>query len=139
MTSKKAKKGKREGRGDVSLVTDERFSAMHSVPIFKPVAKDEHKVALDSRFSGVLTDERFRVPTSKYDKYGRKQAAGGAKDELSKFYTLDDGDDCDDDNELADAEAEMEAAKDASFTGELKHTSPRCPPVVWASLRRGAF
>ena len=91
-------------------------------------------MALDSRFSAVLNDERFRVPESKYDKYGRKQSGGkkGAADDLSAFYTLEDesgsGDEggggdfdkYDNYEDLVAAEAELEAAKDASSTGKKK-------------------
>ena len=142
------KKGGQKGGGEAPVITDERFSGMHSMPTFKRVKADKHKVALDDRFLGVLTDERFRVPEAKYDKYGRKQEGRAkARDDLSSFYTLEEGggggggggsdaddhadtDDYDDDAELAEAEAELEAAKDASSGGKLKKKGIKPKPAV---------
>lgn len=121
-------------------VKDERFSSMHSKPTFQRMRTDKHKVALDPRFGAVLKDERFQVPASKYDKYGRKQKPSTAKDELSAFYTLEEesgardvahdrGDSDDesvetDDDDLAEAEAEIEAAKESSATGRKLKPKP---------------
>lgn len=120
MASKKTKNKK-----DAPVVTDDRFSLMHSAPNFQRIKSEKNKVVLDPRFAAVLKDERFRVPDSKYDKYGRRQSTKSAKDDLNAFYKIDettknDGEsadedfDEDDDLELADAEAELEASKEAS-------------------------
>ncbi len=55
------KKGKdlKEEKGKV--INDPRFSAMHTMPIFKKMNRDEHKVKLDDGFKSVLTDERFQI------------------------------------------------------------------------------
>jgi hypothetical protein len=43
------------------VVSDSRFSAMHSAPTFQRVKADSRKVKLDDRFAAVLTDKRFQV------------------------------------------------------------------------------
>jgi hypothetical protein len=112
----------------------------HTAPNFKRVHKDKHKVALDARFSAVLTDERFSVPAAKYDKYGRKQSGKkSAKDELSAFYTLEEGggdiddapesDDNVDYDELYAAEAALEDNKDKSEASKARGLKPK-PKVI---------
>eukprot|EP00614_Pseudopedinella_elastica_P030970 CAMPEP_0172629010 /NCGR_PEP_ID=MMETSP1068-20121228/165097_1 /TAXON_ID=35684 /ORGANISM="Pseudopedinella elastica, Strain CCMP716" /LENGTH=162 /DNA_ID=CAMNT_0013439419 /DNA_START=9 /DNA_END=494 /DNA_ORIENTATION=+ len=110
------------------VVTDGRFQGMHSAPTFQRIKRDKHKVKLDPRFSAVLNDERFQVPGGKYDKYGRKQDAQDSKDDLSAFYALEE-DGYDNFDDLAEAEAELEASKDKSTTGKRKGLKPK-PAVL---------
>ena len=73
-------------------MNDERFSSALSAPIFKKFRKDKHKVKLDARFSGVLTDERFQLNPGSVDKYGRKAKKDkkeAAFNELSEIYEID--------------------------------------------------
>ena len=59
---------------------------------FRPSKKDEKssKVVLDDRFASVLTDPRFQLDIK--DKYGRKnKQSKKAKEDLSEFYTVNDG------------------------------------------------
>eukprot|EP00124_Ichthyophonus_hoferi_P000985 Ihof_evm17s43 gene=Ihof_evmTU17s43 len=69
------------------LVKDARFEHMHYDPRFRRLAKKQTKVAIDPRFKGMLTDDRFKLNYS-VDKYGRK-IEQSTKDNLEKFYQLD--------------------------------------------------
>lgn len=128
------KKRSKESSGDVPIISDARFSDMHSAPIFKRMKAEKHKVTLDPRFAKVLNSDTFKVSEGKYDKYGRKQKKTEAKDELSSFYTLgDDGDDQedfdvnndDDDDSLADAEEDLETNKDRSSSNKKLKPKPK--------------
>ncbi|CAM9561358.1 unnamed protein product, partial [Ectocarpus sp. 12 AP-2014] len=45
-----------DGGHSFPVVSDSRFSSMHSAPAFQRVKPDERKVQLDDRFKAVLTD-----------------------------------------------------------------------------------
>ncbi|CAN0467114.1 unnamed protein product, partial [Ectocarpus sp. 12 AP-2014] len=45
-----------DGGQSFPVVSDSRFSSMHSAPAFQRVKPDERKVQLDDRFKAVLTD-----------------------------------------------------------------------------------
>jgi hypothetical protein len=82
---------------------DGRFAAMHTSKLFKKIGSDKHKLKLDPRFQGVLTEDKFRVEPGQVDKYGRKKKGGKAstkqaEKELSQFYEID-HDDANDANE----------------------------------------
>ena len=138
------------GGGAPPVVTDSRFAIAHTAPNFKRMQKDKHKVTLDERFSAVLTDERFSLPDSKYDKYGRKQTTKkSAKDALSAFYTLEEGGDNDDkddvpesdDNvdydELYAAEAALEEGKEKSEASKTRGLKPKPKVIKRQKLKPG--
>jgi hypothetical protein len=63
----RTKRGKDADGGSAAaapVVSDSRFSAMHSAPTFQRVKADSRKVKLDDRFAAVLTDKRFQVSTA---------------------------------------------------------------------------
>jgi len=69
---------------------DARFSAMHTASTFNTARKESHKVKLDGRFKGVLTDSRFRAAPGQVDRYGRKgKSKGNASKELEQFYQIE--------------------------------------------------
>ena len=139
------------GGGAPPVVTDSRFAIAHTAPNFKRMQKDEHKVTLDERFSAVLTDERFSLPDSKYDKYGRKQTKKkSAKDALSAFYTLENGgddkddqggapesDDNEDYDELYAAEAALEEGKEKSEASKTRGLKPKPKVIKRQKLKPG--
>jgi hypothetical protein len=108
------------------MVHDERFSSMHSSQTFRKLPKKSKAIKLDSRFKGVLTDDKFRVAPGKTDKYGRKQKAKRADAELEEFYTIedddrdddDDNDDDGDDDESIDNQQDKVAVKNAKKSGD---------------------
>lgn len=58
-------------------------------PRFRRESKKKNKVVLDSRFKGMFTDEDFISPVT-LDKYGRKIDSNEEKNNLERFYRLDD-------------------------------------------------
>ncbi|CAM9912486.1 unnamed protein product, partial [Choristocarpus tenellus] len=99
MSGRRGMKGKgkrrKEGRtmgtmDDLPVVADTRFKSMHTAPAFQRIKPDERKVELDERFSAVLSDPRFQVPTAPVDKYGRKtkRSSTHAKNQLKAFYKV---------------------------------------------------
>jgi hypothetical protein len=98
---------------------DGRFAAMHTSKLFKKIGSDKHKVKLDPRFQGVLTEDKFRVEPGQVDKYGRKKKGGKAstkqaEKELSQFYEIDHEDDNDDANVEETEEIEPKLSKQVS-------------------------
>eukprot|EP01036_Dinobryon_divergens_P044239 gene44239-59013_t len=79
------------GTGNASTIDDPRFVSMQSDPIFKKNRKGKHKVKVDERFQGVLSDDRFRVTPGQVDRYGRKTKAksNAAVEELHDFYEIE--------------------------------------------------
>jgi hypothetical protein len=76
----------------VADTDDNRFKDMHTGATFSSTRSDSHKVKLDSRFEGVLTDSRFRNAPGQVDRYGRKNKKSGdkaASKELEQFYEID--------------------------------------------------
>jgi hypothetical protein len=88
-SKKKSLKGERGDDGDGDDPIEERFRAAETRPQFRPLKQQTSKVVLDDRFASVLTDPRFQLEGK--DKYGRKKEST-VKDELSAFYTVEDGD-----------------------------------------------
>jgi hypothetical protein len=73
--------------------TDPRFFSMHTNPTFSRPKKQSNKVKIDERFQAVLTDERFRAAEGgKVDRYGRRREKKDNKEELDKFYHVDEED-----------------------------------------------
>jgi hypothetical protein len=64
--TKRGKDGAADGGSAAAapVVSDSRFSAMHSAPTFQRVKADSRKVKLDDRFAAVLTDKRFQVSSA---------------------------------------------------------------------------
>lgn len=63
-----------------------------SKPQFRRPREESSKVKIDDRFASVLTDERFQLDVQ--DKYGRRRKQKDkATEELSTFYTVEDGHD----------------------------------------------
>ncbi|KAJ1339964.1 hypothetical protein BSLG_005399 [Batrachochytrium salamandrivorans] len=78
---------------DKPVVSDPRFSRVHSDPRFIKPKKDATKITIDHRFSGMLSSKDFGSTGKgpKVDKYGRKKTTTHSK-ELQQFYKLDSAD-----------------------------------------------
>eukprot|EP01038_Epipyxis_sp_PR26KG_P004668 gene4668-6557_t len=103
---------------------DARFSSSLTAPLFQRSKSEKHKVKLDDRFKGVLSDERFRVvPGGVVDKYGRKvnkkKNNQKATDELQEFYQIDT---TNDDNQ-SKANNNEKSAKDKNRNSNPKGTN----------------
>ena len=88
-SKKKSKTSEQVVVVDKTLLKEDRFDV--SKPQFRQPKQKESKVVLDERFSSVLSDPRFQLDVK--DKYGRKQKKKRAKEELSVFYTVQEGKD----------------------------------------------
>ncbi|XP_047502527.1 ESF1 homolog isoform X2 [Penaeus chinensis] len=107
---KEKKKGKKASgmENDMEeVLADPRFAHVASDLRLRYMPKDEHKVKLDSRFSSVLTDDKF------YEKYtmdprGRK-GNYSTKEDLLRFYRMSS------DEESSDEEKASSADEDESI------------------------
>ncbi|ROT67777.1 putative ESF1-like [Penaeus vannamei] len=84
------------------VLADPRFSHVASDLRLRHMPKDEHKVKLDSRFSSVLTDDKF------YEKYtmdprGRK-GNYSTKEDLLRFYRMSSDEESSDEEEASSAD-----------------------------------
>ena len=61
----------------MARIEDPRFAKVHTAPQFRRQKRDKARVKIDPRFRKVLTDENFRAPRPKYDKYGRRATRDG--------------------------------------------------------------
>jgi len=99
----KAASARRQNEEEEEEPVEDRFDA--SKPQFRHYdggasekgASSNNKVVLDERFASVLTDPRFQLDVQ--DKYGRKKSKSSKKskhqanEELSEFYTVENGKD----------------------------------------------
>lgn len=93
------------------MSSDPRFARLKTDPRFRKPKKQQTKVAVDDRFKSVFEDDKkkgkkgkagtcmifsraralpdLKVPASRVDKYGRRVAETKEKDDLKRFYRLD--------------------------------------------------
>ncbi|KAG9011771.1 pre-rRNA-processing protein esf1 [Tulasnella sp. 427] len=77
-------------------MSDPRFARIKTDPRFKRPRKDQHKVVVDERFKEIFESRKAKGKNRagpKIDKYGRKVSATKERDDLRKFYRLEDEDD----------------------------------------------
>jgi hypothetical protein len=67
------------------VIPDDRFKIIEFDPRFKKISSKKMKIGVESRFSAMLNDKRFKI-VSKYDKYGRKAKAGAIQSDLKDIY-----------------------------------------------------
>ncbi|KQK15917.1 pre-rRNA-processing protein ESF1 [Brachypodium distachyon] len=65
---------------------DERFAAARTDPRFRPIRRKESKVALDPRFSSMLTDPMFDSSEAPVDKRGRRRKKGAKENPMLHYY-----------------------------------------------------
>ncbi|XP_034684314.1 pre-rRNA-processing protein ESF1 [Vitis riparia] len=129
----------RRSKNGGKIVTDARFSSLHSDPRFQKVPKHKSKVEIDSRFNRMFHDKSFTASSAPLDKRGKpkKDRSGNT---LSHYYRLEEqeeeekkkeisSEEDEDENEIrklsasesdGDSElsgAEYESESDASSTG----------------------
>ncbi|XP_047062569.1 pre-rRNA-processing protein ESF1-like [Lolium rigidum] len=76
-------------RGDGKMkraMEDERFAPARTDPRFRPMRRKDAKVALDSRFSSMLTDPMFASSEAPVDKRGRRRKKGARANPLLHCY-----------------------------------------------------
>jgi hypothetical protein len=150
MGKKSKSKEDRRSHKEESIPADdyddsERFDS--SKPQFRAPKGETSKVVLDDRFSSVLTDSRFQLDAK--DKYGRKKKKKHqVKDELSAFYTIEDGkgeekpdaDDAEkaDDNDQNESDSSSESDKDEKDSDDAEEEEdPRSRIDYLTALSRG--
>lgn len=96
---------------------DERFKAVLMDPRFKSMKKTERKVKIDSRFSGMFNESRFKLKSS-VDKRGQP-VAREADEDLKSYYDLSEED------ETADQEVESDKDVEKDDGSKMKPSSSR--------------
>lgn len=101
--NKSKKKGKDNSKPDDSppqshddnkVISDPRFSKVHTDPRFREAPKRVTKVAIDSRFNKVFTDKSFLPGSAPVDKRGRpKHNTTSQLDTYRHYYKIDVEDD----------------------------------------------
>ncbi|KAJ5533214.1 hypothetical protein N7494_009766 [Penicillium frequentans] len=116
MAGQDKKKSKKAGgaKGEAGkVITDPRFASIQSDPRYRLPSKRQTHVKLDKRFAHMLDDKDFSRNAA-VDRYGRKLARDDTKQQLKKFYRLDEDDedhddtDEDDDNVSVDDDDEVQ-------------------------------
>ncbi|PCH33706.1 hypothetical protein WOLCODRAFT_14847 [Wolfiporia cocos MD-104 SS10] len=70
-------------------MSDPRFARFKTDPRFRKIRKEESKVVLDERFKSVLEGDNKQKGKGRVDKYGRSLADTHEKDNLRRFYRLE--------------------------------------------------
>ncbi|XP_047080607.1 pre-rRNA-processing protein ESF1-like [Lolium rigidum] len=89
---KKEKKAEADGeakRGHDKMkraMEDERFAGARTDPRFRPMRRKEAKVALDSRFDGMLTNPMFASSEAPVDKRGRRRKKSARENPMLHYY-----------------------------------------------------
>uniref|UniRef100_A0ACD5V8B3 Uncharacterized protein n=1 Tax=Avena sativa TaxID=4498 RepID=A0ACD5V8B3_AVESA len=65
---------------------DERFAGARTDPRFRPMRRKEAKVALDSRFDGMLTNPMFASSEAPVDKRGRRRKKNAMENPMLHYY-----------------------------------------------------
>ncbi|KAG8930677.1 pre-rRNA-processing protein esf1 [Tulasnella sp. 417] len=76
-------------------MSDPRFSRIKTDPRFKRPRKDQHKVVVDERFKSIFENGKGKGKNKagpRIDKYGRRVSATKERDDIRKFYRLEDDD-----------------------------------------------
>ncbi|KAL7275740.1 pre-rRNA-processing protein esf1 [Rhizina undulata] len=76
----------------VPVTNDSRFVTIHNDPRFALPKKKDTKFAVDKRFQRMLKDDDFAQKAS-VDRYGRKLRKDAGKEELKRYYRMDEEDD----------------------------------------------
>ncbi|KAH0612851.1 uncharacterized protein H6S33_009231 [Morchella sextelata] len=111
------------------VTNDSRFASVHSDPRFAMPRRKDAKIAIDKRFTRMLKDDDFAQKAS-VDRYGRKLAKDAGKEEIKRYYRLDDDDD--DDAEGSGSEDEDED-EDEEDEGKPRYDPARGEGVISSS------
>ncbi|CAF0874366.1 unnamed protein product [Rotaria sp. Silwood1] len=85
---------------------DNRFAHITKDPRFRPVSKSERKLKIDRRFASMFNDPKFKLKYT-VDKRGRPLVKEHTtRDDMNKFYHLEQDDDDDDDSSSTSSEEE---------------------------------
>lgn len=113
---------------------DPRFASIQNDPRYRLPSKRQTHVKLDKRFAHMLDDKDFSRNAA-VDRYGRKLAQDDTKQQLKKFYRLEEDEDEEDRDEGADDDKEVrkelkrvegrsyDPARDGGFTSSSDEES----------------
>ncbi|XP_028774571.1 pre-rRNA-processing protein ESF1 [Neltuma alba] len=71
------------------VVSDPRFSSLHTDPRFREPPKRKTKVAIDSRFDRIFTDKSFLPSSAPVDKRGKVRQTNLRQGSLRHYYKMD--------------------------------------------------
>ncbi|KAJ5179869.1 hypothetical protein N7492_003079 [Penicillium capsulatum] len=108
-----------EDANDTKIAADPRFANIQNDPRYRLPGKRQTHVKLDKRFAHMLDDKDFSRNAA-VDRYGRKLAKDDTKQQLKKFYRIED----EDEGEGED-EDEISADDDEEVRKELKRVERR--------------
>ncbi|KAJ0098230.1 hypothetical protein Patl1_29164 [Pistacia atlantica] len=99
------------------IITDSRFTSVHSDPRFQNVPKQKSKVEIDSRFNRMFTDKNFASSSAQYDKRGRpKEKHKSSANSLRHYYKIEE------ENEKKEEEEEKGLGSESESESELEET-----------------
>lgn len=113
-------------RGDEKMkraMEDERFAAARTDPRFRPMRRREAKVALDSRFNGMLTNPMFASSEAPVDKRGRRRKKGAKENPMLHYYLKQEEGDEKEKVKLVQEEEDDEVEEEDEQDGEESSSS----------------
>lgn len=99
------------------LPADPRFANIQTDPRFRLPSKKSTHVQIDKRFAHMLRDDDFSS-RAKVDRYGRKLSKNSGKDELKRYYRIEDQDEGSSEDEDDEVERELERVNAELSTSE---------------------
>lgn len=99
------------------MITDPRFSSLHSDPRFQNVPMHKSKVAIDSRFNRMFSDKRFASSSAHLDKRGRPKKSS-SENPLLHYYKQEQPLEEEEEEEAVGGVEEEEAKKEESSSDE---------------------
>ncbi|KAJ7944121.1 pre-rRNA-processing protein esf1 [Quillaja saponaria] len=109
-----------DNHGGRTVITDPRFSSVHSDPRFREVPKHKTKVEIDSRFNQIFTDKRFDSSSAPVDKRGKPKKRDGQQNSLRHYYKLEEEEAKEEDVEKEVEESSEEDDEDEEVSQELE-------------------
>ncbi|PIA26756.1 hypothetical protein AQUCO_08900010v1 [Aquilegia coerulea] len=99
------------------IITDPRFSSVHTDPRFRKYSKHQSKVTIDSRFDRMFSDKRFGSSSSAtIDKRGKPKPMNSVNP-LRHYYKMDEDEDEDEDEEEYD---ELNKKKNKNYKTQIE-------------------
>jgi hypothetical protein len=75
-----------KGKSSGKIITDARFTSLHTDPRFMEGPRNKAKVAIDSRFNRMFTDKNFATSKARIDKRGKPKKKESTVDSLKHYY-----------------------------------------------------
>ncbi|XP_038884339.1 pre-rRNA-processing protein esf1 [Benincasa hispida] len=111
-------------RAKKKIITDARFSSLHSDPRFQNVPKHKAKFVIDSRFDQMFVDKRFSSSSAPLDKRGRVKK-GKSENSLRHYYKLEEKSERDEDGNEDGVEVEEDDSDTVGSDVEVEKKNQR--------------